>query len=279
MEKKEVVYSFSKLETFRECEMNYYLTYVKKFRSEDNNIYGELGSCVHTLEEDLLANKITKEEALQIFLDKVEDCFMVGMEFATEKSGERYVESIKRYFEEYERMDIQNYSTEEHFVIDIDGIKVQGFIDLYFEDEDGYLTVLDHKTSTKFAKKDLPDYARQLILYGYALETLKNKKVKEVGWNMIRYVAKPWRNSITLKERCELSDLDNYPRGILLTDYNEETKNEMLNYVKTTVKEINEKDVDNAYDWKPIPDHRGNFFCRTLCEHYREKRCIYHTYR
>ena len=279
MEKKEVVYSFSKLETFRECEMNYYLTYVKGIRDDDNNIYGEIGGFVHELLEDLQTDKITRERALELFEEKVDDCMMLGMSFATEKSGERYVVDIRHYLENYEKLDIQDFEMEEHFLIEIDGIKVRGFIDLWYRDEEGYLHVLDYKTSTKFAKKDLPDYSRQLILYAYALEVLGKGKVKTIGWDMLKYVAKPWRNSITLKERCELSDLDNYPRGILLTDYNEETKNEMLDYVKTTVKEINEKDVDNAYDWKPIPAHRGSFFCKTLCEHYREKRCIYHTYR
>lgn len=278
MENKEQIYSFSKLETFHDCEMNYFLTYVKGFRDDDNNIYGELGSCVHELEENLLAKKITREQALEIFEEKVDDCLMLGMTFATEKSGERYVESIRRYFEDYEVLPITDYEIEGHFVIEIDGIKVQGYIDLWWKDEEGYIHVLDHKTSTKFAKKDLPDYARQLILYAYALEVMGKGEVKTIAWNMIRYVAKPWRKSITLKERAELSDLDNYPRGILYADYNEETKQEMINYIRNTVEEINSKDKDNEYDWKPLENHRGNFFCKTLCEHYKAKRCIYHTY-
>lgn len=275
-EEKDTIYSYSRLQTFNECEMNYFLTYIKGFRNEEGNIYTEIGKCVHSLEEDLLAQKITKEQALNAFLNKVDDCSFIGMEFATEKSGVKYIESIKRYFEDYERFDIKNYKTEEHFIADIDGIKVQGFIDLYYEDENGYVTVIDHKTSTKFAKKDLHKYARQLILYAYALETLKNKKIKEVGWNMIRYVSKPWRDSIILKERCEVSEFESYPRGILLTDYNEDTKNEMINYIKTTVKNINNKDVNNEYDWRPIHNYRNNFFCKTLCDHYKNNTCIYH---
>lgn len=275
---EEIVYSFSRLQAFHNCQMGYYLTYIKRYRDDDNNIYGELGGVVHKLEEDLLNKKITKEEALAIFEEKVEDCLIVGMEFATENSGEKYVESIRRYFQEYEPFNLEDCETEKEFLIDIDGIKIRGFIDLYYKDKEGYIHVVDHKTSSKYSKKDLPKYGRQLILYAYALEETKVGEVKSTAWNFIKYSAKPWRKTITLKERCELSDLESYDRAMVYYPYNEETKQEMIDYVKNTVKEIELKDVNNEYEWLPLENHRGNFFCKTLCEHYKSKRCIYHTY-
>lgn len=277
MEKEQTIYSFSKLEKFNQCQYSYYLTYIKKLRSpDDGNIYGVLGSEVHSILEHLQTQKITKETALERFNEKVDEVLLFGMEFATPKSGEKYVQDVRHYLENYERFDVEDFEIEEHFITDIDGIKVQGYIDLYYKDENGLIHVVDYKTSTKFSKKDMPKKTRQLILYGYALEQLKKGKVKEISFDLLKYCSKPWRKTVTLKERCELSELEYYPRALVTREYNQESVEEMKSYIKGIVQDIESKDPDNEFDWKPTTDFRTNYFCSHLCEHYQTKNCRHH---
>ena len=59
-------------------------------------------------------------------------------------------------------------------------ILVQGIIDLYYQDENGQLVLVDYKTD--YVEKDgeqelVSKYAKQLQLYQYALEEAMNQKV------------------------------------------------------------------------------------------------------
>lgn len=271
-------YSISRLECFCDCQHEFYLTYVKGLRSEGENIYGYLGSKVHEILEELQVGDITIEEALERYDESIEDAEILGFEFITEKSGNTWKECVRNYIENFTPIECTEYGVEEAFQIDIEGIKVRGHIDFWYKDEDGMIKVIDYKTSTKYAKKDLPKYGRQLILYAYALEQLGKGKVKDVSWDFLKYAAKPWRKSYTLKERNEISDLDGieYKKGIVTLDYDEESKTNLLNWIKETVEEINSKDVDNPYDWKPCSDYRQSFSCKNLCDHYKLRNCMYH---
>lgn len=271
-------YSISRLECFCDCQHEFYLTYVKGLRSEGENIYGYLGSKVHEILEELQVGDITIEQALERYDESVEDAEILGLEFITKKSGDNWKECVRNYIENFTPIECTEYGVEEGFLIDIDGIKVRGHIDFWYKDVDGLIKVVDYKTSTKYAKKDLPKYGRQLILYAYALEKLGKGKVKDVSWDFLKYVAKPYRKSFTLKERNEVSDLDGieYKKGIVTLDYDEESKTNLLNWIKETVEEINSKDVENPYDWKPCSDYRQSFSCKNLCDHYKLRNCMYH---
>ena len=63
---KEMIYSFSRLESFKGCQYGFYLTYIKKYESEDN-IYSFLGSEVHELLEAMQAGKLDNDSALDMF--------------------------------------------------------------------------------------------------------------------------------------------------------------------------------------------------------------------
>lgn len=272
-------YSISRLECFCECQHEFYLTYVKGMRSEGENIYGFLGSRVHEILEELQVGKITIDEALNRYDESIDDADILGFEFITKKSGDNWKECVRHYIENFEPIECTEFGVEEGFHIDIDGIKVRGHIDFWYKDkEDGLLRVIDYKTSTKFAKKDLPKYGRQLILYAYALEQLGYGKVKDTSWDMLKYVSKPWRKTFVLKERNEITDLDGieYGKGIVTLDYNEDAKNNLLDWIKSTVEEINSKDIDNPYDWKPCEGYSKSFSCKNLCDHYKLGNCMYH---
>ena len=62
-------------------------------------------------------------------------------------------------------------------------VLVQGIIDLYFEEKDGGLVILDYKTDTVKAgeeEKLANKHKEQLIMYKNALEQATQKSVKEM---------------------------------------------------------------------------------------------------
>ena len=61
-----------------------------------------------------------------------------------------------------------------------ESILVQGIIDAFFEEEDG-LVLVDYKTDRiKNAEELAQRYQEQIVQYAYALESLKQRKVKEI---------------------------------------------------------------------------------------------------
>lgn len=266
---EEVKYSFSKLESFKGCQYGYFLTYIKKNDNEDN-IYSFLGGAVHEILESLQIEKIDKETALSIFHERLDDAEMFGYEFMSDNVKRKYIDNVVNYLENFEPIQCEEFGIEESFLIDIDGIKVRGFIDFYYVDDNGKVVVIDYKTSSKFSAKDLPKKTRQLILYGMALED-EGLDVDKVGFDMLKYYSKPWRNKMVLKERCDtpIDELEYQKnRGYVFRDYDEDAKNEVINYIKESVKEIESKDKDNEDEWLPIENCKSSFFCKTLCGHY-----------
>ena len=55
---KQELYSFSKLNSFHQCEYQYYLNYILKEKGKQN-VYGHLGGVIHDLCEQLSKNEIT----------------------------------------------------------------------------------------------------------------------------------------------------------------------------------------------------------------------------
>ena len=266
---KDMVYSFSRIESFNGCPYGFYLTYIKKHTGEDN-IYSYLGGEVHELLEALQVGKLTRNEAIEIFEEKFDDAKILGYEFMSPSVEKKYVESIVNYFENYTPIKCEEYGIEEEFLIEINGIKLKGFIDFFYLNERGKVEVIDYKSSSKFSAKDLPSKTRQLVLYGIALEK-KGMEVERVGFDMLKYYAKPWRGKEILKERWnapidEIEYLEN--KGYVFREFNEETKQEVIDYITSSVEKINAKDPNNEDDWEPVENCKSDFFCRTLCGHY-----------
>lgn len=266
---KDMTYSFSRIESFNGCQYGFYLTYIKKHEGEDN-VYSFLGSEIHELLEALQVGKLQKEDAIEIFTEKLDDAAMLGYEFMTPNVERKYVDGILNYLENFKPIECEEYGIEKEFLIDINGIKVKGFIDFFYVNKDGKVVVVDYKSSSKFSAKELPSKTRQLILYGIALEK-EGMEVEKVGFDMLKYYAKPWRGREVLKERCDMPiDEMQYQenRGYIFREFNDETKQEVIDYITSTVEKINEKNPDNEDDWEPVANCQNDFFCKTLCGHY-----------
>lgn len=258
-------YSFSKLDTFESCKRAYYYNYILGNRSGDN-IYSYLGSCTHELTQAIIQGQETNETALEKFLESVEEADMFGFEWISENVKNNYVECITHFFENYSPVKNDTIRIEDFFEINIDGVVVRGYIDLWYR-IGNTIYIVDLKTSSKFSKKDLPKKSRQLILYAIALKEKYPDYNIIVQFNMMKYAL---NSRGTLIERNKFDMFDEFEDAIVTVDVTEERVNEVKNYVTNSVKEINKLDTSNIDNWKRGYDPNKDFFCKHLCGH-REK--------
>lgn len=258
------IYSYSKLTCFEKCQYNYYLTYVREDRVHSETIYTFLGSACHDILEKLQRKDINNEQAIEYFISKVEESDMIGFEWYSEKTKKDYIESIIHFFKNYNRYD-NDTLIEQEFLIDIDGIKIKGFIDLVVFDNDNSISIYDYKTSTKFSSSKIKQYGRQLVLYAYAMEKNNNGLViNNIGWNMLKYALINGKRKLKPEIRCNIPyDEWNVPY-IVNHEYNQDTKNELINFIKTTVQSIESKRDES--DFLPCDIKKNYFECKMGCQ-------------
>jgi hypothetical protein len=259
-------YSFSRLDTFHNCKRSYYYNYILNQRGGDN-IYSFCGTVVHELTQAMIQKQITNEEAVEKFIEAIDDAEMLDLPWISENVKNNYVNCISHFLEKYIPVENNTIRIEEGFEIDINGIILRGFIDLYYRIENK-IYIIDLKTSTKFSKKDLPKKSRQLILYAIALSEKYPEYEIHLQFNMLKYVLMNGK----LIERNKLGIFDEFPDGIVEVDFNEESIQEVKDYINETVNEIKKINKDDKWSWVKGYDPTKDFFCKNLCSH--RERCL-----
>lgn len=259
-------YSFSRLETFHNCKRAYYYNYIEGNRSGDN-IYSFLGTVTHELTQAIIQKHMTNEEAVEKFLEAIDDAEMLDLEWISEKVKENYVACITHFFENYKPIENNTIRIEDYFEIDVNGTILRGYIDLWYR-IDNEIYIVDLKTSSKYSKKDLPGKSRQLILYAIALSEKYPEYKINLQFNMLKYVLRNGK----MVERNKLDLVDDYPDGIVNVEFNDESVEDVRNYITDTVKQIKQTDKNNIVFWGMGYDPVNAFFCRNLCTH--RKLCL-----
>jgi hypothetical protein len=210
----------------------------------------------------MIQKQITNDEAVERFKEAIDDAEMLDLQWMSENVKNNYIDCIVHFLENYSPVDDPTIRIEDYFEIDINGITMIGYIDLWYRiGSDIY--IVDLKTSSKFSKKDLPKKSRQLLLYGIALSEKYPDFNIHLQFNMLKYVLKNGK----LFERNKLDLFDEYSDGIVNVDVNEESIKEVKEYITNTVKEINSIDKDDMVYWGMGYDPTKDFFCKNLCGH------------
>ena len=263
------VFSFSKIGTYRNCPYSYYLTYIEK-NKRNNGVYGQLGSKLHSIMEDLEHSKISNDEALELWNSEVSYMDLIDeLKFPTENSKKNYIEDVRLYLNNFEPIDFKgrDVGVEDHFKIKIkDEYILQGYIDLYIIDHDKKeIEIVDYKTSSKsgFTKKHLLEKCYQLILYGVALENkYPGYKITKTSFDMVKYAIHSETGKVKERKDISSNEVSDYKRYFISVEYNEENKNKLLEYISKNIDEIENLNKQNIEMWKPI---KNKFFCDNLC--------------
>lgn len=215
-----VCYSISRLNTVDECPLEYWKTYVEHLPSKDN-IYSFTGTKIHSCLESF-------QNGINIDFPKEVDNMLVEAKtldilFPNEKIENSWVKNIRTFAKDYVKPNYKKVETEKKFIFELDGIYLQGIIDLVIYNDDGTVSIVDYKTSSKFSNADLESKGRQLILYGLAMEQM-GYKVKDLAWNMLKY------NEVSYKLKNGNTRTTIAERGFLL----EKLKSDITKRLKST---------------------------------------------
>ena len=239
------IYSISRLNAMDECLWSYWLTYMEHLPSKEN-IYTFAGTKIHScLEKIQNGEKVNFKKEFQ---EMLEDAQILGIDFPNENIKTKWVKNIQCFIEGYNRPDYKKFETEKLFLIKIHDYYIQGIIDLLIYNDDGTVSIIDYKTSSKFSNSELKSKGRQLILYGIAMEQL-GYKVKSIAWNMLKYckTSYPLKNG---KIRETIAE-----RGYILEKLKNDITKEMKNFTEydelTAEEMIMKACKDNSFDGLP----------------------------
>ena len=160
------------------------------------------GTLIHFILQILDFNTIDKKDDLIYFISECEKNNIIS----TEDKKSINVNSIMNFLNSKLGIMIKNSNyirKEQEFILKNSSFSdsiIQGVVDLYFEDKDGNLILLDFKTDNLDEEKEfITRYKKQLAIYKEALEKLLNKKVY-----------KTYIYSFKLNKEIELGDKDLY---------------------------------------------------------------------
>lgn len=182
-EKGITCYSISRLNTMDTCLLEYWKTYMEHLPSKEN-IYSFAGAKIHSCLESIQNGiKVDFPNELETMLREAKT---MDINFPSEKIENSWVKNIKAFVNDYVRPEYEKVETEKKFLFESNGIYLQGIIDLVIYNEDGTVSIVDYKTSSKFSNAELQEKGRQLILYGLAMEQM-GYKVRDLSWKMLKY--------------------------------------------------------------------------------------------
>lgn len=190
----DMVWSFSRVESYGECPYRWYLKYIRKFKEKDL-FYSSYGTFMHKLIEQYYTGELTKPEMLVKFLK----------DFKTEVRGrrpkqstvEKFINNSVQYLKNFEQFPYKMEAVEKSVTFNVDDKKFVGYIDfLGIDESDGEIVIIDNKSkelhprSTRkkptLKDKELDEKLRQLYLYAAAVEQEYGKLPKALCFNCYR---------------------------------------------------------------------------------------------
>lgn len=187
-----VVWSISRINSYHNCQFEYYNTYILRNRGKPN-CYTATGTFVHDkIEQIYKGDNDVKLNFSKDFDIQMAENELLGLDFPSDLIRDNFVNDVKHFTENFKVLD-GKFLLEKLILFQIDGHWIQGYIDAIqvIEDEVGnkQVNIVDWKTSSKFAGKDkLTEAGRQLVLYKLGLESTSKAQINEVKWCMIKYL-------------------------------------------------------------------------------------------
>lgn len=188
------IYSHSRLETYSNCPFKYKLLYIDKKSLKVETIEAHLGSCVHAALEWLykqvqMERLPVLEDMLQIYkqvwqANYADNMQIVNADFSADDYFKVGQKCLKDYYATYHPFRSgQIIGLEQLVSIQINGYKLQGYIDRLEKSPEGVYEIHDYKTSRILPSQAKVDADKQLALYQIGIKQL---------WPQIEQVKLVW---------------------------------------------------------------------------------------
>jgi len=164
--------SYSQISLYQTCPLCYKLQYIDRLDTKDRG-YFSFGTTIHKCAEYFFKVKVPPPPSLEKLLQFYERNWLsAGYESADEEANYKaYGRELLAGFWELHQADFRMpIAVEWMFNIDIEGIKLRGFIDRIDKLDSGGLAIVDYKTDRELFTSDYLARNLQLTLYQLAIE-------------------------------------------------------------------------------------------------------------
>jgi putative RecB family exonuclease len=166
--------SYTQISQYRTCPLSYKLQYIDGLRPKDK-WYFSFGSTLHLCTEYFFKVKVPPPPSLEALLSFYETKWISqGYESAEEEAKYRaYGREILTGFWQIHHPDFRMPLAVEHmFYVDIEGVKLRGYIDRVDKLDSGGLAIVDYKTNQNLFTVDDLEKDLQLTLYQLAVQEI-----------------------------------------------------------------------------------------------------------
>ncbi len=166
--------SYTQISLYQSCPLSYKLQYIDKLKPK-GKWYFSFGSTLHTCAEYFFKVRVPPPPSLEKLLQFYEKSWLSeGYESAEEEanykaSGREILSRFREIHSPDFRMPV---AVEKMFYIDIDGVKLRGFIDRVDKLNSGGLSIVDYKSNKELFTTDDLEKSLQLTLYQLAVEQM-----------------------------------------------------------------------------------------------------------
>jgi putative RecB family exonuclease len=164
--------SYSQIALYQTCPLCYKLQYIDGLETKDKG-YFSFGTTIHKCAEYFYKVKVPPPPSLERLLQFYEDNWLsAGYESAAEEASYKAYgrELLARFWEIHNPDFHMPIAVEWMFNIDVEGVKLRGFIDRIDKLESGGLAIIDYKTNLELFTNDYLARDLQLTLYQMAVE-------------------------------------------------------------------------------------------------------------
>lgn len=187
------IWSWSRYNSYKTDPYTYLLRYIKHVPETRSNIYGVSGGHCHQIIEDLYNGKITYEEMLSKYEEKLFEMNLSELKYnrsdeeSNKKIADKYENNIRLFFQQHNQIK-HKAKLEQYVTIKVGKFLFQGYIDFIYKDDEGNYNVVDWKTSTIYTGKKIEKERGQLVLYAESLiqRGVPIDKIK-IKWNFLKY--------------------------------------------------------------------------------------------
>jgi len=164
--------SYSQISLYQTCPLCYKLQYIDRLETKDRG-YFSFGTTIHKCAEYFFKVKVPPPPSLEKLLQFYERNWLsAGYESADEEANYKAYgrELLAGFWELHQPAFRMPIAVEWMFNIDIEGIKLRGFIDRIDKLDSGGLAIVDYKTDRELFTSDYLARNLQLTLYQLAIE-------------------------------------------------------------------------------------------------------------
>jgi len=174
--------SYTQISLYQACPLCYKLQYIDGLKPKDK-WYFSFGNTLHLCTEYFFKVKVPPPPSLEALLDFYETSWLSqGYESAEEEAKYRaYGREILTEFWQIHHPDFRMpLAVERMFYVDIEGVKLRGYIDRVDKLDSGGLSIVDYKTNQNLFTVDDLKEDLQLTLYQLAVQEIWQLPVKSL---------------------------------------------------------------------------------------------------